>query len=165
MAGFGDIATGAPWWVYLLFAYLLSIGIKSTRPRTLSVQRVVLIPLLFLAWSFYSLYRTLPLKLPSLMLVWVVFFALGAYLGVKEVTSWRISINRSKGEITIPGNYSTLAIILLIFILKFVWGYLYATQAQVSYAIHFTDTLTSALVTGVFVGRAGFLLKSYSSKP
>jgi hypothetical protein len=164
MENFWEIVTGAPWWVYVLFIYLMSVGIKSTNPRTVSIKKVVLLPMFFLAWSVYGLYQKLLLGLPSLVALWFVFLAIGTYLGVKEVHSWQISKNHHKGEITIPGNYSTLVLIFLIFILKFFWGYFYATRTEISYWIYFADTLTSALVTGFFVGRAGFFFKSYHSK-
>ena len=164
MENFWGIISGAPWWVYVLFIYLLSIGIKSIRPRTISIKRVVLLPMLFVAWSFYDLYQKLLLGFPSLLPLWIVFLAIGAYLGVKEVHSWRISKDRHKGEITIPGNYSTLVLMLLIFVLKFFWGYFYSTRVEISYWIYFADILTSALVTGFFIGRAGFFFKSYHKK-
>ncbi len=153
--------SGAPWWAYALLIYLLSIGIQSIWPRTITVKRLLLLPLLFAAWSFYSLYGKLALGFLSLLPVWVVFLAIGAYLGVREVHEWHFKKDRHKGEITIPGNYSTLILMLLIFILKFFWGYYYATHTEISYWIYFADTLTSALITGFFVGRAAFFFKSY----
>ena len=164
MENLWEIVSGAPWWVYVLFIYLVSIGIKSTKSRTVSIQRVVLLPLLFVAWALYGLYGKLVLGFISLIPLWIVFLGLGAYLGGKEVHSWRISKDRHKGEITIPGNYSTLVLIVLIFVLKFFWGYFYATRTEISYWIYFADTLTSSLVTGFFVGRAGFFFKSYHKK-
>lgn len=161
MENFWEIITGAPWWVYALFVYLVILGLKARVPQTISVKRVVLLPVLFLAWSFYALYQKIVLGFPSLIPFWVVLLALGIYLGVKEVHSWHISANHNKGEITIPGNSSTLVLILLIFILKFFWGYFYATRTEISYWIYFADALTSALVTGFFVGRASFFFKSY----
>lgn len=119
-------------------------------------------PLFFVAWSFYSLYQKLSIEFHSSMLIcWIVFLALGACLGVLEVRSWHFHSDRQKEEITIPGNYSTMVLILLIFGLNFVWGYIYATQAPVSYWVYLTDTITSSFVTGFFVGRAGFFFKSY----
>jgi len=164
MENFWQAVTGAPWWVYVLFFYLLSIGIKSTKPRTISIKRVVLFPLIFLAWSLYDLYQKLQLGFPSLIAIWVVFLAIGTYLGVKEVHQWKISANHQKEEVTIPPNYSTLVLILVIFVIKFYWGYYYAAHKDVSYWIYFTDTLTSTLVTGFFVGRAVFFFKSYQKK-
>lgn len=164
MKNLWGIISGAPWWVYVLFIYLVIIGIKSIKPRTVTIKRAVVLPLLFLAWSFYGLYQKLLLGFPSLILPWVIFLAVGTYLGIIEVRSWKISKNHQKGELTIPGNYSTLVLILLIFILKFIWGYFYATRTEISYWIYFSDTLTSGLVTGFFVGRAGFFFKSYLNK-
>jgi hypothetical protein len=161
MNNFWDAISGAPWWVWFLLVYVVIIGVKSTKARTVPIKRVVLLPLLFVAWSLYSLYQKTVLGFPSLIPVWIIFLAIGAYSGVKEVHHWRFAKDRHKGVITIPGNYSTLVLIVLIFVLKFFWGYFYETRPEIPYWIYFTDTLTSALVTGFFVGRAGFFYKSY----
>jgi hypothetical protein len=161
MEHLGQIFSGAPWWVYVLLIYLVSIGIQATKPRVMPIKRVVLLPLFFAAWSFYALYEKLSLGFPSLLIYWVICLALGAYLGMKEVHAWQFQKDRQKGMITIPGNYSTLILILLIFVLKFFWGYFYTTHTQISYGIYLADTATSAFVTGFFVGRAGFFLKAY----
>jgi hypothetical protein len=159
-----QILSGAPWWVYVLFIYLVSIGIKSTKLRTIPIKRVVLFPLFFVAWSGYELYKNVSLGLPSLILWWVVFLVVGAYFGFKEVHSWRFQKDRHKGLITIPGNYSTLVLVVLIFVLKFFWGYFYATLSSVPHWIYFADTSTSSLVTGFFVGRAIVFFKSYQKR-
>ncbi len=163
MENFWKAISGAPLWVYILLVYLVSIGIKAIKPRTVSITRVILTPLFFIALSIYGLYQKF-LGFPSLIPLWVVFLFIGTYLGIKEVRSWKIVTNREKGEIIIPGNYSTLILILLIFILKFFWGHYYATHEEVSYWIYFADTLTSAFVTGFFIGRAYFFFKSYHKK-
>ena len=156
MEHFWNILTGAPWWVYLLLIYLVSLGIKSIKPRTISIKRLILFPLVFIAWSFYGLYEKLTLGFPWLALYWIVFLAVGTYFGIREVCHWHLKITHSKEEITIPGNYSTLILILLIFILKFSWGYFYATWETIPYWLYVADTTSSSLVTGFFVGRALF---------
>lgn len=161
MKEFWHIVSGAPWWVYALFVYFVLIGVKSMKPRTIPIKLIVLLPLVFVGWSFYSLYGKLQLGLWSLLPVWIVFLALGAYLGKREVQSWKIISDRQKGMVTIPGNYSTLVLILLIFVLKFTWGYFYATRAEIPYGIYFADTLTTALVSGFFVGRAAVYYYRY----
>jgi len=164
MGHFWDALTGAPWWAYILLIYLISIGVKSTKARTISVQRLILLPLVFVALALYGLYGKVQLGFVSLIPVWILFLGVGAYLGVKEVRAWRLSHDHRKGEITIPGNYSTLVLIVLVFVLKFFWGYMYATRTEISYGMYFADTLTSALVTGFFVGRSAFFCKSYYKK-
>lgn len=157
-----DVVSGAPWWVYALLVYLVFIGIKSLRPRTIPIKRVILLPLVFVAWSFYSLYLKLVLGHMSLIGIWVVFLGLGVYLGAIEVRGWKITKDRHKREVTIPGNPSTLILILLIFILKFFWGYFSATHTSISYWIYFWDTLTSSLIAGFFIGRAAIFFKRYT---
>ncbi|HEY5234958.1 MAG TPA: hypothetical protein VIJ14_02170, partial [Rhabdochlamydiaceae bacterium] len=109
----------------------------------------------------FDLYHKVALGFPSLIPFWILFLALGVYLGVKEVRSWHFHKDRHRKVITIPGNYSTLVLILLIFILKFFWGYFYATRTEVPYWIYYWDTITSSLVTGFFVGRAVVFFKRY----
>lgn len=161
MDNFMSILSGAPWWVYVIFIYLLSMGIKATKRRTVSIQRMVLFPLFFIALSLYGLYEKVALGFPVLIFWWCLGIAAGAYLGVKEVRSWHFHKDRQKGLITIPGNYSTLVLMLLIFVLKFFWGYFYSTLPTVPYWIYFADTITSSLFTGFFIGRAGFYFRYY----
>jgi hypothetical protein len=137
------------------------IGVKSMQPRAVSIQRIVILPLFFLAMSLYGLYEKFILGFPSLIPFWMVFLAVGAYFGMREVRSWHLHVDRHKGLITIPGNYSTLVLIILIFVLKFFWGYFYAAHTEVSYKIYLADISTSSLVTGFFVGRAWFFSKRY----
>lgn len=160
MNNFFEALAGAPWWVYVLLVYLLFVGIEATKSRTLPIKKIVLLPALFTAWSLYGFYQSAQWKSPILALVWILFFAIGSFLGFKQVSTWQVTKNRQNGEITIPGNYSTLTLILLIFALKFFWGYFYAVHAEISFWISFANTLTTSLVTGLFVGRAIFFIKS-----
>jgi hypothetical protein len=164
MENLWKILSGAPWWVYILFIYVMTIGIKAMKPRIIPIKRIILMPILFVAWSLIGLYAKFQLGFPSLIVYWIIFLALGAYLGVKEVHNWHFHKDRHKGVITIPGNKSTLVLILLIFFLKFFWGYLYATRLEIPYWVYLSDTISSALVTGFFIGRAGFFYWSYRKR-
>jgi hypothetical protein len=161
MEDFWQTISGAPWWVYLLFIILLSVGLKAMHERTVRIPRVVIFPLIFLAWSLYGLYAHVMLGLNNLIAWWVIFLVIGAILGFKEVHSWRFGIDRRKGLVTIPGNYSTLILVVLIFVLKFIWNYIYTALMVVPDWILIVDTITSAVITGVFVGRGVFICKKY----
>lgn len=156
-----EIVGGAPWWVYVLLVILVKIGIQSTKPRTIPFQRLLLLPVVFVLWSIYRLYLNVSLGYPSLILWWTLSILLGAYLGVLEVRKWKIHIDKAKKTITIPGNYSTIILIVAIFILNFFWSYLYSTLTAIPYWIHAAGTITTTIVNGFFVGRGGFFLKSY----
>jgi len=161
MENLGSFIKEIPWWVYIVFIYLVNVGIRAMRPRTIPISKVILMPLFFVCWSFYGLYGKLLLGFFSLIPIWFICLSIGAYLGVKEVQSWRYQVNHRKGEITIPGNYSTLVLLLIIFGLKFFWSSLYATLEYIPTWIYFADIITGAIVTGFFVGRAGILFRRY----
>ncbi len=158
-----QILSGAPWWVYVLFIILIRLGIQSFKPRTISFQRLLLFPLIFLVWSALRLSTKVELGDPSLILWWVVSISLGAYLGMLEVRHWKIHVDKHKKTITIPGNYSTVILIFAIFILNFFWGYLLATREVYPYWMLLADTVTTTVLSGFFVGRGSFFLKRYLS--
>ncbi len=156
-----QIITGAPWWVYVLFIVLVKQGVLSFKPRTIKIQRLAFIPVIFFVWSFYRLYQNGGLDFPSLIVGWVLSLSIGAYLGIREVYSWKIQIDKKKGAITIPGNFSTLVLIIVIFVLNFFWGYIYSTFAQIPYWIYLCDTVSTTICTGFFIGRGALFLKRY----
>ena len=154
--------TGAPWWVYVLFIYLMSIGIKSLKPRTIPFQRVVLFPLIFVTWSAYDLYTKVKLGHPTLIPWWLICLTFGAILGYIEVYKWHFEVDKKKQTITIPPNYSTIVLILLIFSINFFFGYYYATQTIVSYGMYFANIVIGSLVTGIFLGRGIVFFLNYT---
>lgn len=146
--------SGAPWWVYVLFIYLVSIGIKSLKPRTIPFQRVVLFPVVFVSWSAYSLFTKIQLGHYSLIPFWLICIIVGAILGYLEVRNWHFKVDKHKQTLTIPGNVSTIVLILLIFAINFFFGYYEAVHSAVSYGMYLTETILGSLVTGFFLGRA-----------
>jgi hypothetical protein len=158
-----QIINGAPWWVYVLLIVLVRIGIGATKSSTVTVQRLVVLPIVFTVWSIYNLYQSVSLGFPSLIVWWVLSFGLGIYIGVRMVCSWKLHHDRQKKAITIPGNYSTLVLTVSIFVLSFFWGYFYATLTTIPYWIYLADTISTTLLKGIFVGRGAFFLKSHLS--
>jgi hypothetical protein len=44
-----------PWWVFVVFALLLALGIQALRPRVVSAWRLLVTPGIFIAWGLVSL--------------------------------------------------------------------------------------------------------------
>jgi hypothetical protein len=44
-----------PPWVYAILAYLIVMGVRGMRPRTLSLVRVFITPAIFIAWGLFGL--------------------------------------------------------------------------------------------------------------
>ena len=157
-----EILGGASWWVYVLFVYFVSIGISARKPRKMSFKKLIVLPIVFVGFSFYTLYDRFISGDPSLIVVWLLALCLGASLGAKEVYNWKIVIDRKKRELTIPGNNSTLVLIVLIFAVNFFWGYWYATHPTADFWTYFWNACTSGVISGFFVGRAWIFFRRFS---
>ena len=74
------VVTHTPAWVWVLFIFLISRGIKARRPATVTLERLAIIPAIFLVWDIYDLvlYRTLT---PATVALWTAGIFAGAALG------------------------------------------------------------------------------------
>lgn len=74
------VVTHTPAWVWVLFIFLISRGIKARRSATVTLERLAIIPAIFLIWDIYDLvvYRTLT---PGTVALWTAGILAGAALG------------------------------------------------------------------------------------
>lgn len=75
------VVTHTPVWVWVLFIFLISRGIKARRPATVTLERLAIIPGIFLIWDIYDLivYRTLT---PGTVALWTAGILAGAALAI-----------------------------------------------------------------------------------
>lgn len=112
-----------PVWVYLLFAFLLYRGIKARTPATVTLEKLALIPAIFLFWDIYDLitYRD-----PTLItyIQWTIGIISGAIIGYILINPDRLSRSSAPRSIHRPADYSALPFMLLAFGVKYVLGVL-----------------------------------------
>ncbi|MGM0440583.1 MAG: DUF6622 family protein [Chlamydiota bacterium] len=112
-----------PLWVWIIFAYLLIKGFKATTTRTVFFPKIFIVPAIFLAWSLtrlFTYYTTDILHLGS----YFIALSLGSWGSFLWARKRNVIINRSNKTITLPGSWSTLILILSIFIISYTFGYL-----------------------------------------
>ena len=150
-----NILEGTPWWVYVLFIYLLSIGIKGTQPRGVPIKQMVLLPLILTAWSLYAFLDHLQGRYEFLAL-WASAAFIGGYLALHWVKKLKLSVDKVKGIVYLRGSPVNLILILAIFFTRYIFGYLYATSPDnvLDSNIFGVDTCVSGLIIGFFLGRS-----------
>lgn len=143
-----------PVWVYLLFAFLLYRGIKARTPATVTLEKLALIPAIFLFWDIYDLitYRD-----PTLItyIQWTIGIISGAIIGYILINPDRLSLSSAPRSIHRPADYSALPFMLLAFGVKYVLGVLNATAPDVlrQPAMSALAIITGGMFAGVFVGK------------
>ncbi|MCK4934134.1 MAG: hypothetical protein KAR79_00955, partial [Simkaniaceae bacterium] len=86
MSVFSEIIKGTPVWLYALFAYLIFIGIRASKPSVIKLRRLFVLPVIFALLNLYNLVQTFNLDLKA-ALFW--FGALLIGLGI----NWYIHRN------------------------------------------------------------------------
>ena len=143
-----------PVWVYLLFAFLLYRGIKARTPATVTLEKLALIPAIFLFWDIYDLitYRD-----PTLItyIQWTIGIISGAIIGYILINPDRLSRSSAPRSIHRPADYSALPFMLLAFGVKYVLGVLNAIAPDVlrQPSMSTLAIITGGMFAGVFVGK------------
>ncbi|GIZ18732.1 hypothetical protein [Citrobacter europaeus] len=143
-----------PVWVYLLFVFLLYRGIKARTPATVTLEKLALIPAIFLFWDIYDLitYRD-----PTFItyIQWVIGIISGAIIGYMLINPSRLSRGSAPRSIHRPADYSALPFMLLAFSVKYVLGVLNAVSPDVlrQPAMSAMAIITGGIFAGVFVGK------------
>jgi len=147
-----------PTWVWAVLMLLLVMGIAQSRPRHVGLARAGLLPLVMLAWSLSGVLSAFAggTALPA----WAVGAMLAA-LAVRQSGYGRRAIwLAAEQRFRVPGSWWPLALMLAIFLTKFVVAVALIEQPQLHAAPVFelAVSLLYGAFSGVFAGRAWALL-------
>ncbi|HAG61693.1 MAG TPA: hypothetical protein DCL40_02195 [Coxiellaceae bacterium] len=143
-----------PWWVYALLAYCIIVGIKAARGGVVPYFKVIIIPIVFAYLSLDSLFSHFSLN-SFVLAVFCSSLVLGFLCGILQAYKQNIVADRSRLLIKIPGTWSTLIIILIIFFTKYYFGYETAVDPKLLENTHFEFAMlfVSGVTAGLFIGR------------
>ncbi len=156
METFLGILEETPWWVYLLFIYLVFMGIKALSPRFVPIKKLIILPAVFTVWGALGLQWGL-----GTLLFWLIALAAGCGLGWISVRRWKIRFDRRRDALHLPGSPSTLILALLFFSVKYFFGYYSATQPEIPDGMRLAQAAVSGLLAGMFIGRLFFFWKKH----
>lgn len=165
MSALSQILNGTPWWVWVIFIYVMIVGIKALSPRVVSLYRLTLMPLIFVALSVHTLW-VLPLNFMRIAL-FVIFVIAGIGIGFWQISRLFIEIDRNKKLLAVPGSPMTLILVLIVFASKYYFGYTEATNPGIIDQLAFILPLLiiSGLCTGTFIGRGICYICRFVSLP
>ncbi|MDO6405698.1 DUF6622 family protein [Pantoea phytobeneficialis] len=143
-----------PVWVWILFIYLLSRGIKALKTREVPVGKLFLIPVLFLLWAIHGVFTETHWTLAALGVMLAGLLSgclLGAMLGRRNRPTTQSS---QPGTIIRPGSVLPLIFMVVAFIAKYVLSVSVILQPALidSLTFNLAHGLISGLTAGVFWG-------------
>jgi hypothetical protein len=148
----GPILAGTPTWVWFLLAGLLGLGISQLKTRTMSAIRAFIMPV---AMTGLSLWGTISAFSHSaiygyVLLTWAVAaVVLAAVVGSISPPAGT-GFNPQDRTFTVPGSWVPLALIMGIFLVKYMVGVEVAMNPGLAHDS--TYSLTYGAIYGVFSG-------------
>ena len=149
-----QIISHTPIWVWILFAYLMLRGIKSLRPRKMTPERMLILPIIFLVWALYGIATELanwPVGLTTFAIALTVGIA-GGWINALRLPA--ATFDARTGKVTRPGSATILVLVLVGFFAKYVLSVVLVLHpylgAQEGFASLFGGV--AGLVDGAFWG-------------
>lgn len=166
LAALKTALNNTPLWVYILFAYLLWVGFKNTKTRTVSIKKILIIPAVFLSMSLESLISHFRLSMVSVS-IWCIAILIGTMIGRLLVATRHIQVDRTRQQIKLKGDWIMLLVMLMIFFSKYYFGYQLGMDPKLATNTHFelVMLMTSGLCSGIMVGRSLCYFMCYRTKP
>src|SRR3990167_9683209 len=102
-----------PTWVYLLFAYLMWVGIKAFQTRIVSLKKLFIMPAIFTYMSVNTLMTSFDIHLFEIT-TWTISILIGIGIGWFDIYIKynQIKVDKQKHLIQVPCTWITLALIL-----------------------------------------------------
>jgi hypothetical protein len=94
------IITNTPWWVWLIFFYLIFVGKQSTKSRSIYLPKLFIIPIILLLVKYEVFLSVNAWFYIGCMIVGIV-------IGYVANRLKKLKINKETAVIEIPGEYST----------------------------------------------------------
>ena len=139
-----------PPYVYVLFLVLLWMGIARSFPRTIRVERLLIMPALMAILGVRSFFALFPAPGGPDLLAALAGAAVGLAIGYRHVERWETGVDRTARTISLPGDVMMLVVILATFAFEFALHY--GVESHANWAAGFGFSLVAAAIWCLFVG-------------
>ena len=147
-----------PTYVWFIFGYLLFIGVRATKTRTVHLPKLFIVPGILIARTISSLVMKQDLYGIGLYALAAI---IGIFLGNFTLRSCTIQAHKGTKSIAVPGSYGTLVFIFVIFSIRYFFGFMHATHPEQALAYTNIETIVYGLLCGTFIGRLSCYVRAY----
>lgn len=153
----GSILEHTPAWVWGLFAALLALGLGHTRSRGVTLPRMALAPLVMTGlslWGTVSAFGSSPL-FGYVLLAWTTGAVIMLGLTARLAPAAGTRFDTASGRLHLPGSWVPLALIMGIFLTKYVVGVDLAIQPALAHDAPYALVVSGlyGLFSGTLAGR------------
>jgi len=150
-----EIVEHTPLWVFVLFVFLIILGLQQSKQRTVKKFLLLPLPIGMAFLSYYGVFSSFGLS-PVSSGLWLFALVSVAYFSGKYFPAKGVEFSAEAGYINIPGSWVPLLLMMAIFFSKYLVAVLSALQPSMLLSAGFMIfcTLLYGAFSGVFVARA-----------
>lgn len=166
MSSIWHLLSDTPWWVYVIFIILINVGVKSIKNQVIPLGKLFIMPAVFTAFSLHTLISSVAFNYVNIA-VWLGSLLLMAVVGWLQIARYPIKVDRENYLLKLPGTWSTLLIVLLIFAIKYYFGYQLASKPELLGEPAFEMSLlaVTGFCTGYFLGKLSCYIFRFIKEP
>ena len=154
-----EIITRTPIWVFVLFFFLVFLGLSQVKDRRISFPRVMILPIVMLFLSIAGVISAFGLSLVSIF-TYLFSLSLGIIFNIMLKLPRNSEFLEEEKQFFIKGSFIPLFLIMCIFFTKYFVGVVTAKELDFIFSIYFISTISFlyGFFSGIFIGRV-FILK------
>lgn len=155
-----------PWWVFAGFFYLIWLGIAATSPRIVSFKGLMVLPAIFLFLSLVALLSIVKITLTNFF-IWQAAVLVGLSIGLLQCWIFKMKALKNQKAFYIPGTYSLLILLAIIFSAKYFWNFDIVLSPQFLMQASNAPILISlyGISLGLFAGQFFYALRCLRHGP
>jgi hypothetical protein len=156
------ILTNTPVWAYVALAYLVLQGLLALRPRTVSITRIMLVPVIFIVLGVSR--ALVGDGGPWVLVAWAAGVVVLVPVGLLTAPH-PVRVDRARGLITRRGSIIPLIRNVTVFMSQYAAAVLMAFHPEDHSAIAVTSRAVAGAAAGYFIGWSIAFLRHYRSAP
>ncbi len=162
---FIQIITHTPLWVWAILVVILWVGLKQTLPRSVSLRRITVLPLVMVGLSLAGTLTAFGTDNHAL-LAWGAAAAVAAAVVMTRNLPQGTQYNTWTQQFQIPGSWTPLVLMMGIFVTKYAVGVTLSMRPDLAREAMFGQCVGALYggFSGVFVARAARLWRLASAK-
>jgi len=154
-----DIISHVPIYVWVILALLFWKGWRASRTNTVSWKDLIIIPVVMLIWTTYSIMKNYD---PLFILPWFGSVSIGVGLGLFMIRKSSLRFHKKRKLIEFPGSWVPMTLLLFIFSLRFFLGATYGVHPELKGSLRLLIVENFAtVISAIFLGRLFGILKQF----
>lgn len=156
-----QIVTHTPVYVWAILAFLIFRGVIALRTREVAMSKLFIIPIVMLALSLFDI--AAKFGLGGIGFATWIATAVATLALLYHFSAARVAPTGTPGHVIVRGSIWPLALMMAIFVTKYVASVVLAVQPQLHQSVTFTVVVCAlfGLFSGYFVGRLARDVKAY----